>query len=105
MISDRPIDAEISETVKEMNAKMREVRAKRELLDLVKAIVEINEKLTDAKEALRNGRLRFAAKELRELKKALGVVLNGGENRVDEGEPVLYGLLRKEWSDCFDEVR
>ena len=52
------------------------------VLGLVKVVVEINEKLTDAKEALRNGRLRFAAKELRELKKALGLVLNGGENRV-----------------------
>ena len=66
--------------MKEMNAKMREVRVKRELLDLVKVIVEINEKLTDTKKALRNGQLRFATEELKELKKALGVFLNGGEN-------------------------
>ncbi|PON44618.1 RZZ complex, subunit Zw [Trema orientale] len=106
LVSDRPIDAEISDTVKEMNAKMREVRAKRELLELVKVIVEINEKLTAAKEALRNGRLRFAAEELRELKAALGVSNGGvGDHRVDEGEPVVYGLLRKEWSDCFEEIQ
>ena len=78
---------------------------KRELLDLVKVIVEINEKLTNAQEALRNGWLRFIVEKLRELKKALRVVLNGNEILVDEGEPVLYGLFRKEWSDCFDEVR
>ncbi|KAF4396378.1 hypothetical protein G4B88_019178 [Cannabis sativa] len=103
-ISDRPIDAEISDTVKEMNAKMQQVRAKRELLDLVKVIVEINEKLMAAKEALRCKRLRFAAEELRDLKKALGTC-NGGDHQVDEGEPVVYGLLRKEWYDCFDEVQ
>ena len=66
---------------------------------LVKVITVINEKLTDVKEALRNGRLRFATKELRELKKTLGVVVNACENRVDEGEFVLSALLRKEWSD------
>ncbi|KAM6548410.1 hypothetical protein CsatB_020086 [Cannabis sativa] len=103
-ISDRPIDAEISDTVKEMNAKMQQVRAKRELLDLVKVIVEINEKLMAAKEALRCKRLRFAAEELRDLKKALGTC-NGGDHQVDEGEPVVYGLLRKEWYDCFDEIQ
>ncbi|PON48506.1 RZZ complex, subunit Zw [Parasponia andersonii] len=106
LICDRPIDAKISETVKEMNAKMREVRAKRELLELVKVIVEINAKLRAAKEALRNGRLRFAAEELRELKAALGVSNGGvGDHRVDEGEPVVYGLSRKEWSDCFEEIQ
>ncbi|XP_062107314.1 centromere/kinetochore protein zw10 homolog isoform X2 [Humulus lupulus] len=103
-ISDRPIDAEISDTVKEMNTKMQQVRAKRELLVLVKLIVEINEKLMAAREALRSKRLRFAAEELRDLKKALGIC-NGGDHQVDEREPVVFGLLRKEWSDCFDEIQ
>lgn len=80
---------------------MREVRAKRELLELMRIIVEISEKINSARDALRNGRLIFAAEELRELKKALGV--SDSDDRVDEREPVVYGLLRKEWSDCFEE--
>lgn len=101
-VSNRPIDAEIVDIVKEMNGKMREVRAKRELLELMRIIVEISEKINSARDALRNGRLIFAAEELRELKKALGV--SDSDDRVDEREPVVYGLLRKEWSDCFEEV-
>ena len=66
---------------------------------LVKMITVINEKLSDVKKALRNGRLGFSIEEIRELKKTLGVVFNDSENRVDEGESVLSALLRKEWSD------
>ena len=103
-ISDRPIDAEIAATVAEMTAKMRELRAKRELLELVRAVVEINDGLGAVREGLRIGRLRFAAEGLRDLKKAIGVS-DGDCGRVDEREePVVYGLLRKEWSDCFEEV-
>lgn len=102
LISDRPIDAEISDVVKDMNGKSREVRVKRELLELVRAIVEISEKLNAAREGLRNGRLMFSAEELRELKKALRV--SDDYDQVDHREPVVYGLLRKEWSNCFEEV-
>lgn len=102
MVSDRPIDAEIAEIVKEMNGKTREVRAKKELLELVRAIVEISDKLNGAREGLRNGRFRFAAEELREMKKVLRV--SDDYDKVDDREPVVYGLLRKEWSNCFEEV-
>ncbi|XP_050383392.1 centromere/kinetochore protein zw10 homolog [Argentina anserina] len=99
-LSDRPVEAEIGEIVKQMSAATKEAREKRELLELVRAILEISENLKAAREAVRNGRLRFAAEELRELKKAVGV---SDDDRVDE--PVVYGLLRKEWSDCFDEIQ
>ncbi|XP_015881422.3 centromere/kinetochore protein zw10 homolog isoform X2 [Ziziphus jujuba] len=102
LVSDRPIDAEIAEIVKEMNGKTREVRAKKELLELVRAIVEISDKLNGAREGLRNGRFRFAAEELREMKKVLRV--SDDYDKVDDREPVVYGLLRKEWSNCFEEV-
>lgn len=82
---------------------MREVRAKRELLELMRIIVEISEKINSARDALRNRRLIFAAEELRELKKALGV--SDCDDRVDEREPVVYGLLRKEFADCFEEIQ
>lgn len=87
--------------MKQMSAATKEAREKRELLELVRAILEISEKLTGAREALRNGRLRFAAEQVRELKKVLRV---SSDDRVDDREPVVYILLRKEWSDCFDEV-
>lgn len=87
--------------MKQMSSATKEAREKRELQELVRAILEISEKLKAAREAVRSGRLRFAAEQVRELKKALRV---SGDDLVDEGEPVVYGLLRKEWSDCFDEV-
>lgn len=98
LISYRPIDKEVKEIIDEVSAKMKEARVKKELLELVRAIVEIGERLKGVKEALRDGRLRFAAEELRELKKDLRV---GDENA---SEPLVYGLLRKEWLDCFEEV-
>ncbi|ONI18310.1 hypothetical protein PRUPE_3G208500 [Prunus persica] len=101
-ISDRPIEAEIGQIMKQMSATKKEVREKKGLLELVRAILEISEKLKGAREGLRNGRLRFTAEELRELKKALRV---SDDVRVDEREPVVYNLLRKQWSECFEEIQ
>ncbi|EFH55681.1 ATZW10 [Arabidopsis lyrata subsp. lyrata] len=99
LVSDRPIDVEIRSVVDEITEKTKEVKLKRESLDLVSAIVGICEALQETKEALKNGRFRFAAERIRELK----VVLRIGEE--EEGEPVAYALLRKEWSNCFDEIQ
>ncbi|XP_068345591.1 centromere/kinetochore protein zw10 homolog isoform X2 [Pyrus communis] len=101
-ISDRPIEAEIGQIMKQMSATTKEAREKKALLELVRAILEISERLKGASEGLRNGRLRFAAQELRELKNTLRV---SDDDRVDEGEPVVYRLLRKEWSECFEEIQ
>ncbi|KAL9453742.1 hypothetical protein AB3S75_009364 [Citrus x aurantiifolia] len=99
LISYRPIDNEVKEIIDEVSAKMKEARVKKELLELVRAVVEIGERLKGVKEALRDGRLRFAAEQLRELKKDLRV---GDENA---SEPLVYGLLREEWLDCFEEIQ
>ncbi|XP_031262217.1 centromere/kinetochore protein zw10 homolog isoform X2 [Pistacia vera] len=99
LISDHPIDAEVREIIEEVSEKMREVRVKREMLELVRLIVRIYERLQGVREAVRDGRLRFAAEEVRELKKALRI---GDEN---EREPIVYGLLRKEWLHCFEEIQ
>uniref|UniRef100_A0A1J3F7N8 Centromere/kinetochore protein zw10-like protein n=1 Tax=Noccaea caerulescens TaxID=107243 RepID=A0A1J3F7N8_NOCCA len=99
LISDRPIDVEIRSVVDEITEKTKEVKLKRESLDLVSAIVGICEALQETKEALKGGRFRFAAERIRELK----VVLRIGEE--EEGEPLAYNLLRNEWSDCFDEIQ
>eukprot|EP00261_Vitis_vinifera_P037838 XP_019079081.1 PREDICTED: centromere/kinetochore protein zw10 homolog isoform X2 [Vitis vinifera] len=98
LISDHPIDAEIRVAVSEIEKTMKELKAKRELLDLVKVIVELSERLKSVQEDLKNGRLISAAEAVRDLKKAVGTV-------AEEREPVVYGLLRKEWAECFEEIQ
>ncbi|XP_044466366.1 centromere/kinetochore protein zw10 homolog isoform X1 [Mangifera indica] len=99
LISDHPIDAEVKQIIEEVGEKMRELRVKREMLELLRVIVRIYERLKGVREAVRDGRLKFAAEEVRELKKALRI---GDE---DEKEPIVYGLLRKEWFDCFEGIQ
>ena len=98
LLSDRPIDAEVREVVSEMKAKKEELKVKKELLGLVGTVVALNQRLESVREALRSGRFEFAAEGLKELKVALRI---GDE---DDREPLVYGLLRKEWSQCFEEV-
>ncbi|KAK7276490.1 hypothetical protein RIF29_17630 [Crotalaria pallida] len=108
LLSDNPIDVEVREVAEEMKAKREELRVKKELLGLVKSIVGVNERLESVRDGLRNGRLRFAAQGLKELKVALRVRDddNGGGGGVgDVAEPLVYGLLRKEWSLCFEEIQ
>ncbi|MBA0732866.1 hypothetical protein Gogos_016929, partial [Gossypium gossypioides] len=99
LISDRPIDVEIRKLVDEIGRTTKEAREKREMLGLLKIIVGICERLEGARSAFSDGRLRFAAEEVNELKKALRI---GDE---EEGEPIVYGLLRKQWADLFDEMQ
>ncbi|XP_022728518.1 centromere/kinetochore protein zw10 homolog isoform X2 [Durio zibethinus] len=99
LISDHPIDVEIRELVDEIGRKTKEAREKRELLGLLRVIVGICKRLEGARSALSNGRLRFAAEEVKELKKALRI---GDEEEV---EPIVYGLLRKQWADLFDDMQ
>ncbi|KAJ0262007.1 Centromere/kinetochore protein zw10 [Hirschfeldia incana] len=100
LISDRPVDVEIRRVVDEIAEKTKEVRVKRESLEVVSAVVGICEALEEAKVGLRGGRFRFAAERVREMK---GVLRVGEEE--EEGEPLAYVLLRKEWSHCFDEIQ
>lgn len=100
LISDHPIDTEIRDTVQEIGRKRIELKEKKELLELVRVVLELSEKLRSVKEDLTAGRAVEAAETLRQLKAALRVQDNGAE---EEGEPVVYGLLRKEWTECFEE--
>ncbi|RYR00130.1 hypothetical protein Ahy_B07g088216 [Arachis hypogaea] len=107
LISDQMIDAEVREVVAEIREKREELRVKRELLGLVRTILAANEMLESVREALRNGRFGFAAEGLKELKVALRVSGNvgNGNGGVEDGEPLVYGFLRKEWFQCFDEIQ
>lgn len=90
--------------VDQVSEKRREVREKRKVLELVSVVVEVTEKLRFVREEMRGGRVVEAAEAVRELEKALGIRDGDGEAEGEEGEPVVYGLLRSEWMDCFQEV-
>ncbi|KAK1405474.1 centromere/kinetochore protein zw10-like [Heracleum sosnowskyi] len=103
LISESPIDAEIKEVVDEVSEKRREVREKRKVLELVSVIVQVSEKLKFVREMMRGGRVVEAAEGIRELEEALRI--REGEVKEEDGEPVVYGLLRSEWMDCFQEIQ
>lgn len=91
--------------VKEIVEKRREAREKREILEFLGVILELDRKLGVVREDVKSGRVVEAAEGLRELKGALGVKGGGdAETAVAEGEPAVYAILRKQWADCFEEV-
>ncbi|GMP66681.1 hypothetical protein CsSME_00026944 [Camellia sinensis var. sinensis] len=104
LISDHPIDVEIRDVVAEIGRKRKEAREKKELLELVRTIVELSEQLRRVKEDVKAGRVVEAAEAVRVLRAALRIreVAAAAE---EEGEPVVYGLLRKEWAECFEGIQ
>ncbi|KAL7000014.1 hypothetical protein U1Q18_001164 [Sarracenia purpurea var. burkii] len=103
LISDHPIDVEIRDMVSEIRSKRKEAREKKELLELIRAIAELSEELRRVKEDVKAGKVAEAAEAVRSLKAALWI--RGGDTAAEEREPVVYGLLRKEWAECFDEIQ
>ncbi|XP_030460431.1 centromere/kinetochore protein zw10 homolog isoform X2 [Syzygium oleosum] len=103
LVSDRPVDVQIGEAVSEIEVKTREAKLRKELLELVKVIARLSERFGGAREALRSGRLRFAAEEIRKLKLAARVC--DAEEKVAGREPVVYGLLKAQWHECFEEIQ
>ncbi|KAK3038916.1 hypothetical protein RJ639_027544 [Escallonia herrerae] len=103
LISDRPIDVEIKGVIEEIGRKRREAREIKELLELVRVISELSEKLKFVREEVREGRVVEAASALRGLKEVLRIQDNVAA--AEEGEPAVYALLRKEWTDCFEEIQ
>lgn len=101
LVSDRPIDVEIREVVEEIERKSREVRLRKELLELTRVIWGISQRFKGVKESVRGGALLAAAEEIRDLKVAVRVNDKEGEGR----KPLVYELLRKEWFECFEEVK
>lgn len=83
----------------EIRSKRRELEERREALAVVRTISCLSERLKSAREDLVAGRLVEAAETVRDLKGALFVGDEHGEQ-----EPAVFGLLRDEWNGCFDEV-
>ncbi|KAI3835802.1 hypothetical protein MKW92_034489 [Papaver armeniacum] len=105
LLSNNGIDIEIRDASKEICCVSRDLKEKKELLSLVKIIVNLVERLKVVKEDLKVGKLINAAESLRDLKKDL--LIHGDEQKevVDKREPFVFELLRKEWFDCFDELQ
>lgn len=104
LISEQPIEADVGRNVREIVEKRREAREKKEILDFVGVVLELDGKFGVVRDHMKNGRVVEAAEVLRELKEALGVKGNGDAELAVEGETVVYGILKKQWNDCFEEV-
>lgn len=102
LTTDRPIEVKMREIIDDMKEKTKGAREKSELLELVKVIVEMDDRLKSVREATRKGMLKFAAEEVRELKTALHI---HNDDDCKDGEPLVYRILRREWYQCFEEVR
>ncbi|XP_073296675.1 centromere/kinetochore protein zw10 homolog isoform X1 [Primulina huaijiensis] len=101
LISDQPIESDVGKIIGEIVEKRRELVEKRESLELVGVVLELDQKLGVVRNNVESGRVVEAAEGLRELKLLLGV----SRNDVVEGEPLVYGILRKHWTDCFEEIQ
>ncbi|KAF3662455.1 putative GDSL esterase/lipase-like [Capsicum annuum] len=99
LISDHPIEAQTRTVIDEIVVKNRELKEKRELLGLLSVILELSDKLRFVKEEIKVGRIEQAAEALRELKEVL--VTSNDEER----QPFVYGLLKDEWTQCFEEMQ
>ncbi|XP_059661937.1 centromere/kinetochore protein zw10 homolog [Cornus florida] len=104
LISDHSVDVEIRDVVAEIGRKRKEAKEKKELLELVRAIVELSEKLARAKAEMRAGRVIEAAEAMTGLKAALRM-RDEAAATTEEREPMVYALLRKEWTECFEEIQ
>ncbi|KAG8387062.1 hypothetical protein BUALT_Bualt03G0214300 [Buddleja alternifolia] len=98
LISDQPIEADVGGIVREIVEKRREVREKREILEFVGVVLELDRKFGVVKDDLENGRIVEAAEGLRELKKALGVKGNGDAD-------VAVAALEFIIGECFTHIQ
>ncbi|KAL1560850.1 centromere/kinetochore protein zw10 [Salvia divinorum] len=105
LVCDQPVEADVGRIVKEIVEKRREAREKREILEFLGVILELDGKLGVVREDVKRGRVVEAAEGLRELKEALGVKGGGDAQTAAEGEPVVYAIIRKHWADCFEEIQ
>ncbi|XP_073060828.1 centromere/kinetochore protein zw10 homolog isoform X2 [Primulina eburnea] len=101
LISDQPIESDVGKIIGEIVEKRRELVEKRESLELVGVVLELDQKLGVVRNNVESGRVVEAAEGLRELKLLLGV----GRNDFVEGGPLVYGIVRKHWTDCFEEIQ
>ncbi|XP_020102327.1 centromere/kinetochore protein zw10 homolog isoform X2 [Ananas comosus] len=101
-----PLDAEIRSLARDILSAREELAERREALGVVAAVSALHARLRAAREGIRAGRVVEAAEAVRDLKCCLSSVCEeGGGSGGSEGEPAVFGFLRKEWTDCFDELQ
>nr|XP_043620599.1 centromere/kinetochore protein zw10 homolog isoform X2 [Erigeron canadensis] len=100
----KSIDVEIKETVDELRIKNEELGVKNEILKLVSWIVKVNDELGNVDKDLGVGKFVDAAVKVIDLKAALRVSDNDDDDD-HETEPVVFGLLRNKWRDCFQKIQ
>lgn len=98
-ISDHPVEVQTKAVIDDILIKNRELKEKRELLGLLSVILELSDRLRFVKEDIKVGRVEQAVEALRELKEVL-VTSND-----EEKQPLVYGLLKDEWTECFEEMQ
>ncbi|PWA73800.1 centromere/kinetochore protein, putative (ZW10) [Artemisia annua] len=91
----------VGRIVDEIRVRRGEMREKREVMEVVGVVVRMSEGLSGVEGDLGCGRFVEAAEAVTEMKAALRVGDGAGEGR----EPVVFGLLRKKWTDCFDKIQ
>lgn len=102
LISDNPADTKIKGVIQEIVAKRKDLREKKELLELLGIVLELYDKLRLVKEDIRKGKIKEASEALSELKTALR--MHDEVVKEEEKKLAVYELLRNEWSVCFEEV-
>ncbi|XP_076932187.1 centromere/kinetochore protein zw10 homolog [Bidens hawaiensis] len=96
----KPVDVEIKDTVEEIRLSRIELREKEEELGLVEVVVRLRDELSGVEVDLGDGKVVEAVERVTEVKKALRV-----DEDQTEGEPVVFGLLRRKWTDCFKKIQ
>ncbi|XP_016441533.1 centromere/kinetochore protein zw10 homolog [Nicotiana tabacum] len=104
LISDHPVEVETKAVIDDIVIRNRELKEKRELLGLLAVILELSDKLRFVKEEIKVGRVEQAAEALRELKAVL-VTSSDETAAFEERQPLVYGLLKDEWTECFEEMQ
>lgn len=89
--------------LKEVQSTVADLDATKNKASIVRVIARLSENLGDLKELMRVGDVVAAAKGVMVLKTALRVG-DVDEERENE-EVVVYGLLRKQWLLCFEEIQ
>lgn len=93
---------EIKNVVKEIELKVKEVREKKEVLEVVRGVERLFEELKGVSESVRRGEFVKGGQMLKELKVKVRV---DDETGKEGEEPVVYGLLKNEWLQCFEEIQ
>ncbi|KAJ6842608.1 centromere/kinetochore protein zw10-like protein [Iris pallida] len=100
LLSDRPLDRDIRDLVGDLVSTRRELAEKTEAKRVVAVVADLAEGVRVSREEMGAGRVKEAAARMRGLKERLRF----GEEE-ESGEPEVFGLLRTEWTDCFDELQ